>query len=442
MSQNDFSLPKAASGLDRRHFIKYLAAGTAISVGALEKLNAGIYQRIKSINQKYAREESPDGLYWDAVRRNFLFQDGLVMMNNGTVGPMPKPVFNTLMKTFKLQATSPVDVYDWLPEMTGGVRRKAAAFIGADPDEVAIVRNTTEGMNFAANGMDLKPGDEVLMSSMEHPGGTHPWRIKEKRFGITVSQVPIGLPPASVDEFVGAFEKAITPRTKVISVSHTVYISGLIAPIKELCAMAHERDLLVVADAAHGIGMLDLDMHDLGVDFWCASPYKWLGSPCGVGIFYVRKSVQDRVWPTIVTGGWESKSALKFETLSQRADALIIAMGEAIDFQNAIGRPRIEKRLKSLAAHFKQELARIPGARIHTSMDAYLSGGLTAFSIEGVEPSDIVEYVRQKHNIVIRTVGSREKGTHGCRVSTHYYINHDEVERLLDGIRAVAARRS
>jgi selenocysteine lyase/cysteine desulfurase len=344
------------------------------------------------------------------------------------------------MRVFKMQATSPVDVYSWLPEQTRRVRGKVAAFIGADVDEVAIVRNTTEGMNFAASGLELEPGDEVLLSSMEHPGGTHPWKIKEKRYGIKVTEVPISLTP-SVDEYVGAFERAITPKTRVISVSHTVYISGLIAPVKELCRMAHAKNLLVAADSAHGIGMLDIDVHDMEVDFWCSSPYKWLGAPCGVGVFYVRKAIQDRVWPTIVTHGWESKSALKYESLSQRADALIIALGEAVDFQSAIGKRRIEKRIKSLAGRFKQELEKIPGARLHTSTDPYLSGGLTAFSIEGVEPQDIVEYVRQKHNLVIRPVGNKEKGTYGCRVSTHYFINHEEVERLLEGIRTVAARR-
>jgi len=442
MNSNEIPTPDAGAGLNRRHFLKYLAAGTAISVGALDELNAGIYQSIKTLNRKYLREEAPDGRYWDAIRRQFLFQDGLCMMNNGTVGPMPKPVFNTLMKTFKMQATCPVDVYSFLPKMKEDVRVKVAKFIGASPDEVAIVRNTTEGMNFVANGLDLEPGDEVLMSSMEHPGGTHPWKIKEKRFGIKVTEVPIGLPPQSVDEFVGAFEKAVTPRTKIISVSHTVYISGLISPLKELCEMAHAKGLLVAADSAHGIGMLDLDLNATGVDFWCSSPYKWLGAPCGAGVFYVKQDVQDRLWPTIVTGGWESKTALRFETLSQRADALIIALGEAVDFQDRIGKARIERRLKSLAGHFKHELLKIPGARLHTSEDPYLSAGLTAFSIKDVEPSHIVEYVRQKDNIVIRTVGSKAKGTYGCRVSTHFYINHDEVDRLLEGIRAVAARRA
>ncbi len=436
-------IPKFVPPVSRRDFVKYLMAGSALSVAALDKLNADIYQSIKELDSKYIRDLAPDGRYWQAIREKFMFQDGLIMMNNGTVGPMPTPVFNTLIKAFKVQATHPVDVYSYMPLQEEEVRRKVAAFIGASEDEVAIVRNTTEGMNFVANGLDMEEGDEVLISSMEHPGGTHPWKIKEKRYGIKITEVPIGLPPQSVDEFVGAFEKAITPRTRIISLSHTVYISGLMAPLKELCAMAHAKDLLVAADGAHAIGMLELNMHEMGVDFYATSPYKWLGAPTGVGVFYVRKESQDKLWPTICTSGWDNPdSARKFETLSQRAVALIIALGEAVDFQNYIGKTRIEKRVKSLGGYFRQQLKSVRGTRLHTSEDPYLSGGLTAFSIEGVEPIDIVEHVRQKYNIVIRTVGSKDKGTYGVRVSTHMYINHGEVDMLLKGIKEVAGRRA
>jgi selenocysteine lyase/cysteine desulfurase len=443
MKESIFEDLSLGAGFTRRDFVKTMVAGSALSVAALDKLNASVYQSINTLNKKYVQDEAPDGRYWEAIRDEFMFQDGLIMMNNGTVGPMPKPVFNALIKAFKVQATHPVDVYAYMPYQIEGVRRAVAAFINASPEEVAIVRNTTEGMNFVANGLDLKEGDEILLSSMEHPGGTHPWKIKEKRNGIKITEVPIGLPPKSVDEFVGQFEAAITPQTKVISVSHTIYISGLISPLKELCKMAHEKGLLVAADSAHGIGMLNLNMKDMGVDFFATSPYKWLGAPCGVGVFYVRKEVQDQLWPTICTSGWDTqKTAKKYETLSQRADALILALGEAVNFQNHITKNRVEKRVKSLALYFKQQLSEIPGAKIHTSLDPYLSGGLTAFSIKGVEPRDIVDYVRQKYNIVIRTVGSTTKGTYGVRVSTHMYINHREVDMLLEGIRAVASRRA
>jgi selenocysteine lyase/cysteine desulfurase len=431
------------TGFSRRDFVKYFLAGSTLSVAALNKLNASIYQSITALNTKYIEDESPDGVFWDALRRHFLFQDGVIMMNNGTVGPMPKPVFNTLMKTFKVQATNPYDTYAYIPREKAEVRRKVAEFIHADPEEVAITRNTTEGMNFIANGLDLKEGDEVILSTMEHPGGTHPWNLKEKRYGIKIVYVPIGLPPASVDEFVSGFEKSITPRTRIISISHTVYISGLISPLKELCKMAHEKGILVLADSAHGIGMLDLNMKELDVDFFATSPYKWLGAPTGVGVLYIKKEHLDKVWATLATGGWDnSESARKYEAVGQRADALTIALGEAIDFQNHIGKQRIERRIKALAGYLKRELARIPGVKLHTSQDPYISGGLTAFSIDGVEPRNVVDYVREKYNIVIRTVGSKEKGTYGLRVSTHFYIARKHVDMLLEGIQHLAQRRA
>lgn len=434
---------KSFKGLSRRDFVKYLLGGSALSLASLNKLNASIYQSITSLNQKYIEDESPDGVYWDAISKHFLFQDGLIMMNNGTVGPMPKPVFNTLMKSFRVQVTNPFDVYNFMPRKKQEVRAKLARFVDASPDEVVISRNTTEGMNFAANGLDLKKGDEVLLSSMEHPGGIHPWKLKEKRYGIKINNVPIGLPPKSVDEFVDSFRKVLTPRTKVISISHAVFISGLISPLKELSKMAHEKGVLVVADGAHSIGMLNLNMKELGIDFFATSPYKWLGAPTGVGLLYVKKEVQDKVWPTIASGGWDSyENSRKYETVGQRADPLIIALGEAIDFQDAIGKERIERRIKTLASYLKRELSKIPGVVLHTSKDPYLSGGLTAFHVEGVEPQKMVNYIREKYNIVIRTIGNKKAGTYGVRVSTHIYVSFKHIDMLLEGIKHLVRHRN
>jgi len=319
-------------------------------------------------------------------------------------------------------------------------RTKVARFLGADPDEVVLTRNTTEGMNFVANGLQLDPGDEILLSDMEHPAGIHPWRLKAERYGVVLTEAKIGLPPASVDEFVGTFEAALTPRTRVISVSHTVFISGLIAPIKELSEMAHRHGVLVLADSAHGPGMLDLDLHDMGVDFLAASPYKWLGAPCGTGILYVRREAQERLWPTIANSGWDTdQGAARLETLGQRADPLVFALGEAVDFQTRVGKERIHRRIHSLATGLKEGLTEIPGVRLHTSMDDYLSCGLTAFSMEGVDPENLVNYLRERYNLVIRTIGSEDRGTRGVRVSTHIFVSGEDVEKVLEGVRDVRA---
>jgi selenocysteine lyase/cysteine desulfurase len=425
----------------RRDFVGMLLGGSALSLAALDKLNESIYRSIDDLNQDYLQNPSPDGVYWDELKKHYLFHDRLVMMNNGTVGPMPKPVFNTLTKYFRIQVTNPYDVYSFYSSRKNEVRTRLAQFINASVDEVVLSRNTTEGMNFIANGIEMEPGDEVIMSSMEHPGGIHPWRLKEKRYGIVVKDVPIGLPPQDVDEVVDAFAGAITSRTKIISISHTVFISGLIAPIRELSDLAHERGILLLTDSAHGLGMLNLDMKELGIDFFTSSPYKWLGAPTGCGLLYVRKDVQDQVWPTIASSGWESTgSARKFETVGQRADPIIFAFGEALDFQARIGKGRIERRIKTLAGYLKKELETIDGVRLHTSHDPYLSGGLTAFSIEGVQPSWIVDHLREKYNIVVRTIGSRSAGTAGVRVSTHIYVSTREIDMVLEGVKYLADR--
>jgi selenocysteine lyase/cysteine desulfurase len=429
--------------MNRREFVSRIAGLSALSLASLEAINARAYETIAELNQRYPLDASPDGVYWNAVRDQFLFADDQIMMNNGTVGPMPRPVAHCLAKHFKLQCTNPFEVYTFFPYLRQEVHAWVADFIGAELDEVVINRTTTEGMNLVANGLDLEEGDEVLISDMEHPGGRFPWQLKAQRSGIEVVEVPLGLPPADADEVVQAFRSAITDRTRVISVSHTVYISGLITPIKRLAELAHEHDLLLVADSAHGIGMIDLDVHDLGVDLLASSPYKWLGAPVGCGVLYVRREVQDRIWPTIAGSGWDdADGADRFETLGQRADPVIFALGEAVKFQTAIFKHRIANRILSLANHLKQGLAEIPGVRLQTPLDPELSAGLTAFSIAGLDPELIVSHVQEKHNIVIRPIGKEERGTYGVRVSTPCYIRHSEVDLLLEAIDGLARRHS
>lgn len=423
----------------RREFVQLLAGGAALSLTGLDRASAAVYEGIDALNRQVPPGTSPDGPYWEAVRRFFKMPPSYHMMNNGTVGPMPEPVFNTLVRHFRVQVTDPCRVYSFQGSKRDELRSNLASFIGADPDEVVLTRNTTEGMNFIASGLDMEPGDEVIISTMEHPAGRHPWYLKQARRGIRVVDVPIGLPPGGPGEIVAAFEEAITPRTRIISLSHTVYISGLIAPLKELSRLARSRDVLLLADSAHGLGMLDMDMHELGIDYLTSSPYKWLGAPTGCGLLYMRREAQGRIWPTIASSGWDREgSARRFETLGQRAEPLLYAFDEALDFQNRIGRDRIERRIRTLASRLKEGLREIPGVRLHTSMDPYLSGGLTAFSVEGVSPSTIVDYLRERYNIIIRTIGSASAGTAGVRVSTHYFVRDEAVEQVIEGVRHLA----
>jgi len=427
------------SPIDRRSFVKKALGGFALAAFSANELNAAIYKKLAALGQQYLPHEAPDGLYWDYVAKQFMFEPDLIMMNNGTAGAMPRTVFNTIVEFFKIQAANPYKCYTTFYPYQEEVRQKVAQFIGASTDEIALLRNSTEGLNIIAKGLDMKPGDEVLMSNLEHPSGIQPWRLKEKRYGIKIKEFKINIPPKSKDEILNAFNDAITPRTRIILVSHAFYNTGIVAPLKELSQLARDKNVLIAADGAHNIGMLDLNMHHLGVDFYVNSAYKWLGAPTGNGIFYARKEVQDVLWPNIVSYNWEDVvGARKFDRLGRTAEPLIIALGEAIRFQSNIGKKRIERRIKTLATYLKEKISQLPGIKLLTPMDPSLSGGLTVLIPDGIKNDHLVSYLLEKYNLVIAPI-FREKNA--VRICTHIWISFKHIDILLKGLSELIAKK-
>lgn len=423
------------SNISRRGFLRRLAGNAALA-GLTAELAA---ERAEASMREVARAAAtpmPEEEFWAKVRSEFMVREQFAYMNNGTLGPTPKPVFYTVVERYRELAADPGAPNTAQGDAAEDVRRKAAAFVGANLDEIALTRNTTEGMNFIANGLDLKAGDEVLLSFHEHPGGLNPWKLKAKRHGIVLKEVKFPIPLASPADALNLFNDAITPRTKVISVSHATYQTGTFLPIKELAKLARSKGLLIVVDGAHPIGMLQLDMHDLGIDYYAASPHKWLDAPTGTGLLYMRRESQDRVWPTVVTTGWDDpkRGASRFDRLSQRAWPLVLATGAALDFQSAIGRNRIEKRIRSLNASLRSKLEATDGCKIYTSVHADLHGGLLGFTFDHIKNRDVVETLWRRDHVWVR---STEYDLNTVRVSTHHYNTEDHVERVAEGLRTI-----
>jgi isopenicillin-N epimerase len=320
--------------------------------------------------------------------------------------------------------------------MAEDVRTKAAAYINANADEVALTHNTTEGMNFVANGLDLTAGDEVLMTFHEHPGGREPWKLKAKRHGIVVKEVTFPLPLADPATALNLFNDAITPRTKVISFSHTTYQTGTMMPAKQICALARSKGILSVVDAAHPLGQMQIDMKDIGADYYAMSPHKWLDAPTGTGLLYMRRESQDRVWPTMGSTGWDDpkRGAARFDRLSQRAWPLVLAVGAALDFQNAIGKDRIERRVRMLHTRLRDKVAAVPGVKIYTSPHADLSCALLGFSIGTLNNQAIVDTMLARHHTWIRTIAY---DLNAVRVSTHLYNTEPQVDRCVEGLQDI-----
>lgn len=424
--------PGTPAGVSRRQFLGSVAAGSAGALLAGGASRAEARASIEAIEQAQA-EAAPEEDFWARVRDEFLVSEELAYMNSGTLGPMPKPVFYAVVDGYRALAADPGRENPRQVEAENDLREKLAAFVNAAPGEVALTRNTTEGMSFIANGLDLKAGDEVLCTFHEHPGGLEPWKIKAKRHGVVVKELPFPVPASDPAEILNRFEDAITPRTRVISVSHVTFPTGCMLPVRELAALARPRGILTLVDGAHAIGMMELDMHDLGVDFYASSPYKWAGAPVGTGFLYMRRESQDRIWPTVASMGWddEETGAMRYDRLSQRAGPLLLATIAALEFQNAIGRGRIEQRVRALAARLRNSLREIPGVTLYASDHPELCCGVTGFALEGFDRIEVVKTLWQRNRVWVRET---DFGLNTVRASTHHYNTEGQVDRLADGI--------
>jgi isopenicillin-N epimerase len=274
------------------------------------------------------------------------------------------------------------------------------------------------------------------MTFHEHPGGREPWKLKAKRHGIVVKEMKFPLPLADPATVMNLFNDAITPRTKVISFSHTTYQTGTMMPARQICSLARSKGILSVVDAAHPLGQMQIDMKDIGADYYAMSPHKWLDAPTGTGLLYLRRESQDRVWPTMGSTGWDDpkRGASRFDRLSQRAWPLVLAVGSALDFQGAIGKDRIEKRVRMLHTRLRDKVAALPGVKIHTSPHPELSCALLGFSLGALNNQAIVDTMLARHQTWIRTIAY---DLNAVRVSTHHYNTEQQVDRCVEGLQDI-----
>ena len=260
-----------------------------------------------------------DGGYWARIRSQFMMPEGFAYLNTGTLGPTPKPVYDAMVEYWRLMAVNPHENSNMLQERQEAIRVKAAQFVGASPDEIALTRNTTEGLVTAIKGLDLKQGDQILYSFHEHSSNLQPWKLQAKRYGFELTEVPFPTPPKNPDEILNKFNDAITPRTRVITVAHCTTVTGCLTPVKELTKLARSKGILCLVDGAHTLGMIQYNLHELDVDTYASPAHKWLAAPAGSGLLYVRAGLIDKIWPNIVTQSWyQDKGARKYDRLSRR----------------------------------------------------------------------------------------------------------------------------
>jgi selenocysteine lyase/cysteine desulfurase len=438
-------MSKGNSSISRRQFLggSMAAAVGSLAVGRFSQSTVSAQMSTTVLPDLSAALASAkamgalDEAYWWKVRSHFNIVDHMTFMNNGTQGPSPKIVVQEIQRIAGEIGEDPANNYR--NEQIELVRQKMAAFTGATADEIVITRSTSEGMNIFANGLDWKAGDEVLVNNHEHGGGLGPYRTLEKRYGIKIVSFDVSplSPFQSVQQIVDLYAKNITPRTKVIMVSHMPYVTGTVMPVKELADLAHSRNVLISVDGAHPLGMLDLNFTAMGVDHYAAAGQKWLLSGTGNGVAFVKRSVQDRVWPIMGPPGDPKRGARRYEGgMGQRNVPAIFGMNAAMDFMNTIGRPNIEARDKQLGDRLRAGLKAIPGVKLYTPTDSKMSAGLTLFGVRDIPMGNVQKAIFEHSRVWIRTMGTGN--LNACRAATHLYNFPQDVDRLLDSVKYVS----
>src|ERR1700722_14221489 len=416
--------------LDRRHFLASAASGITAALAFRGGLFAQL-EKTPPLPDRSLLDKNEDA-FWAQMRRQFIIPEEYTSLKNGTVGSSPAPVLRAIFDgyntTEKMDQQDPEDYPIWGYAAWNEFRDPLAAFVGCNRDEIALLRNATEANSYIANGLDLKPGDEVLMTDQEHPGGEHPWNLRAKRYGIVVKKIRLPQPIINRDQVLNLISAFITSRTKVLFFSHITTYSGVVLPAKELCAMARGKGVISAVDGAHVPGMMHLNLHDLGCDFYSASPHKWLQAPKGSGFLYVRDEMIDRVWNTIVTEGWDDPKlrAERFQRIGSSNVPALYGLRASIQLANDIGMDRIERRHRTLCDYILNAMVR-RGATSWTSPDPTLRCAIATVNVPPIPRMDLENWLWKEKKIRIRGAEPNK-----LRLSTPYYLSKQDIDHFLD----------
>ncbi len=377
--------------------------------------------------------------FWRMVKSQFPLEEGLVYLNAANVCPASRPVLDRHERYLRdFQANPSFQNREKYVGLRERLRGKIAGLLRVSPEEIAITRNTSESTNVVVQGLDLKEGDEVVVTAHNHPSNLDSWKVRARRVGFVVRSAPVPVPAGSPEALLQTIERAITPRTRVIAVTHVTNTAGALYPAERIGELARRRGIFFHLDGAQSFGALEVNLRAMGCDSYAASMHKWPMGPLEAGILFVKAERLPGLWPSMVTAGWSEQlsGARKFEVFGQRDDPRVAAIEAAIDFLDLIGMPRVEKRLRQLVSFAKTELARIPGVNLKTDLAAEVSGGVVKFALASPSIKQAYDLLWRQHRMSIAMTAAGDAA--GLRWSPHIYNSPEELERAVAAVRSLA----
>jgi selenocysteine lyase/cysteine desulfurase len=416
--------------MNKRDFLRTLGSATAgfvLSPELLEHLAA------TPINQ-LAQEEP----FWAAIRSKFRLTDKYINLENGYFCFQPEPVLSAFMdhvRSINFQGSHYMRTRRVDDKQR--VRTRLAGMAGCSPDELIITRNTTESLDTVIAGFDWKPGDEAVMANQDYGAMLDMFKLQARRYGMVNRLVDIPMDPKSDDEVIQVYARALTPRTKLLMIPHMVNITGHVLPVRAICDMAHQRGVPVMVDGAHTFGHLDFRMPDLHCDYYGSSLHKWLSTPLGAGILYVKRDRIAALWPIYGDEGIPADDITKLNHTGTHPSHTDLGIENAITFHEQIGSARKEARLRHLQRYWTSKVRGVPKIVLNTPGDPSRSCAIANVGIAGIAPADLAKTLLDKYKVF--TVAIDSAGVQGVRVTPQVYTSTTELDTFVRALEAIAA---
>jgi isopenicillin-N epimerase len=431
------------SELNRRAFL-HMAGGVATTTtlfgaGALERVQAAG----QSMADKTPQEVAKDEFYWREIQLAFKLDRTLINMNNGFTSPMPRVSLESVARYMDMINMLPVHYQGMVASNVQTIRRRMANEFGCDPEEMALTRGASEALQIVQNGIDLKPGDEVITTEQDYPRMLTTWDQRMRREGIKVTRLQFPV-PTTQDFLYTMFEKAITPRTKVFHFTHITNLTAQLFPVKRLSRLARSKGIVTIVDGAHALGQFPFKLRDLECDAYGVSLHKWLLAPLGNGCLYVRRDMIPKFWPLQAAPEQQDNDIRKFESIGTHPWAIRAALGESLAFHQAIGAERKAARLRFLTLRWANALKANPRVKILSDLsEPAQCWGVAAVSLDGIDVRQLAKFMMDKYRIVVvPLVGGAPPNSvfdyQALRVSPNVYTTLEEVDTFVEAMEDAA----
>lgn len=428
----------------RRSFLRLTggAAGAAFATARYGVDEVAALTAQAAAGGRTPAQVAADEDYWREIQFAFTLDRTIINLNNGNSSPAPTVVHEACKRYDDWANQAPVYHRGMTERNVETTRRRLAQEFGADPEEIAITRNSSESLQIVQNGIDLKAGDEVLTTEQDYGRMLTTWDQRVRRDKIKLTRIDFPVPTNGEDLF-GRLARAIVPQTKVMHFCHITNQSGQLFPVKELSELCRSRGILSIVDGAHALGHFPFKLRDLGMDYYGVSLHKWLLAPMGTGMLYVRKERIASTWPLQAAPATRDTDIRKFEEIGTHPVGPKAAINEALAFHQAIGVERKAARLRYLTLRWANALRNEPKIRIHSNLAEGQTWGLAVVSIDGVDTNKLVTHLWDRYRIVITAIGhdnpdDAKLSYRALRVTPNIYTPLEEIDTFVEAMRAVA----